>query len=86
MSEHLIDDEPRPARQRWRGSRALVHVPLHACPSCGSAYRAEEVAQPALVRHGGYGGTTRTTTLRCPCGWSLVSQVHEVRPDRRESR
>ena len=51
------------------------------CPSCGEPLDQEQVDQPALVRHGGYGATRRTITRHCStCGYSLNHVTQETRP------
>lgn len=42
-----------------------VLLPAHACPTCGAGLVTWSSAQPALVRHGGYGSTTRTIWRTC---------------------
>lgn len=53
------------------------------CPDCGEPVRRLTWAQDALLRHGGYGGTERTTRLHCPCGWALTIEVATERPPAR---
>jgi endogenous inhibitor of DNA gyrase (YacG/DUF329 family) len=51
------------------------------CPACGAEVTDEQVDQPALIRHGGYGATRRTVTRHCPgCGYSLNHTTSETRP------
>ena len=51
------------------------------CPGCGADLDHEQVDQPALVRHAGYGATRRTITRHCPnCGYSLNHTTAETRP------
>lgn len=72
----------RHRRARWTGSRELVLVGHDHCPSCGAVPDGLTVHEDALLRHGGHGATRITTTLHCPCGWSLTVQQHETRPPR----
>lgn len=61
----------------------LAVVDPSVCPDCGTPLELEHVDQPAIVRHGGYGATRRTTTRHCPrpgCGWALNHQTSEHRP------
>lgn len=68
-------------RRRHGGPAAVEHVPtVDRCPRCGSTISERTVSQDALVRHGGHGATQATTTRRCRCGWSMTSEVSEVRP------
>jgi primosomal protein N' len=51
------------------------------CPDCDTELTLETVDQPAIVRHGGYGGTRRTLTRHCPhCGYSLNHITTELPP------
>lgn len=51
------------------------------CPDCGATLITVTVAQPALVLHGGYGGTLTTTTRHCPaCSYSVHQETTEARP------
>jgi hypothetical protein len=60
---------------------ALLPIDPDACPQCGSGALKWTVHQPALLRHGGYGGTRRTVEVVCgECGWSLTREVSEVAP------
>ncbi len=50
------------------------------CPDCGDELSTGSWDQPALVRHGGHGGTRRTVVRWCPnCTWTLVAEVGEAR-------
>ena len=67
--------------ERWTGSRALVPLSRDVCPECAADMHTFTVAQPALVRHGGYGATSVTKSVSCPdCGWHLTNAVSEERP------
>lgn len=58
----------------------LVPLDPARCPDCGDHLRTGSWEQPAIVRHGGYGGTTRTLVRWCGnCTWVLVAAVLEVR-------
>ena len=60
---------------------ALALIPHDNCPDCGAILRTRTVAEPALLRHGGYGATRETTTRVCDvCGWSHVPAAGEVAP------
>lgn len=63
--------------------RDLVPLPRHTCLGCGGATVEATIAQPALLRHGGYGATRVVTRLACVdplCGMVRVARVDEVRP------
>ncbi len=66
-----------------RPSMSLVPVDLDGCPARGARLTVMTVAQPALLFHGGYGETTATRTLICPCGWDLEHTVTSEAPARR---
>lgn len=85
MTDRLLD-VAREIGPRWEGSVALVPVDCGECPRCMNRTRRLTVHQAALLRHGGYGATERTTYLLCDvCDWSRVADVTEVRPDRRSA-
>lgn len=70
-------------KARWEGSRALVLLDTAVCPLCGAALTEVESFQDALLRHGGYGATTRTVHRFCvPCRWGYDAERQEVRPPR----
>jgi hypothetical protein len=76
-SVRLLDVEKK---ERWTGRHDLLPVDRQVCPSCGGDLREETVAQPALLRHGGYGATEETTSVSCRrCGWHLTVAVCETR-------
>jgi hypothetical protein len=51
------------------------------CPECGADLGHEQVDQPALIRHAGYGATRRTITRHCTeCSYSLKHVITETRP------
>lgn len=82
MSQRLLDVE-RIRRPKWTGSVALVILDRDHCLRCRSETVERRVAQPALLRHGGYGATKKTTFRFCPeCRWFFISDVTEVRPER----
>jgi hypothetical protein len=59
---------------------SLVPVTPGVCPDCGDELSTGSWDQPALVRHGGHGGTRRTVVRWCPnCTWTLVAEVGEAR-------
>lgn len=80
MKATLLDVGPR---RRWTGSRALVALPRDRCPHCHQGLDVITFTQPALFRHGGHGAHHTSTVRACPCGWRLVAQTQETRPDRR---
>ena len=59
---------------------ALVPLSMGRCPMCGAPVRVESWDQPALVRHGGHGGTTRFRVRWCACGWSLPADQSTIAP------
>jgi hypothetical protein len=76
-----------------RGSRSrctdLVPLEREACTSCGGPVHREEMAEYALVRHGGYGGTRTTRYDVCetePCMAVRVVQVVETSEGTRRRR
>lgn len=77
-----LDGIDVPTKPKWTGSTALVHVPVDRCPTCdGELRQPEGFEQPALIRHGGFGATTRTVRVSCAgCGWSLVRERSEINP------
>ena len=77
MGETLFDT----ARRTWAGGRYVVALPRDRCPVDQLPLVVSSVAQPALFRHGGYGATWTTTYRSCRCGWRLVAQGQETRPD-----
>ncbi len=69
-------------------SRCTDLVPLgrDVCTKCGGPVQREAIGQPALFRHGGYGGTQMTAFVVCldtNCRQVRIAAVYEVRPDRR---
>lgn len=78
MSETLFASE----RVVRVGGRQLIALPRDRCPVDQLPLVISSVAQPALFRHGGYGATWTTTYRSCRCGWRLVAQGQETRPDR----
>jgi len=66
-----------------RLSTALVPVDRRTCPACGSPSSYITLAQPALLRHGGYGEVRITRLRHCwSCDWTLVAGVSSGRPSR----
>jgi hypothetical protein len=62
-------------------STALVSLPAERCPFCRMPLLSLTYDQPALLRHGGYGGTLRTTLRYCPaCPFTRKADRMEVRP------
>lgn len=81
MSQNRLLDVERTQKQRLTTCTAIVVVPNDRCHHCGTPVDEESFDQPALLRHGGYGATHRTTFILCPsCDWSQVLQTQEVRP------
>lgn len=83
MTERLALFEPGPTDLRTKRTKALVALDPDLCPTCGSAVRPITTHQAALLRHGGYGATERTTTLHCTgpqCHWTMESERSEVNP------
>lgn len=77
--------EVREGRGRFRPDEphAIVAMAAETCPMCAAPIEADVARQDALLRHGGYGATRRTTRLRCPsCAWTTGAQVDEERPPR----
>ena len=78
--DRLFDVAPRV--RRVSTTMALVPWPSGACPLCGCALSSVTVDEAVLFRHAGHGATQRTSVDFCAgCGWRVVSQVQEVRPD-----
>ena len=51
------------------------------CHQCDTPTDVTQWAQPALLRHAGYGETTATTRRHCPlCGWSLITAIGAEAP------
>lgn len=66
-----------------RQVRTIVVVDPGRCADCGATLELVVVDQPALLRHGGYGATVRTSTRRCSdpeCDWQLEFERIEIRP------
>lgn len=82
MADRLFDRGQR--RASHGATRALVHVPLDACPTCSGPLHEETIGQPALLRHGGHGAMLVSVRLHCPCGWTLLREQSELRPPRTE--
>jgi hypothetical protein len=64
----------------------LVPLDPDACPDCTGPMVPHSVAQPALLRHGGYGETRQTHVLVCAdpaCSRTRTVAVSSVRPERR---
>lgn len=60
---------------------ALICLDPSLCPECSTSLDSLVQDEPALLRHGGYGATRRTTFGRCGgCGWVILASVEEVRP------
>lgn len=71
------------SRDQWTGGKALEPVARDRCPQCLGSLRSTCTTEMALFRHGGYGAWRETTVVSCErCGWSLVAEVSEIRPDR----
>lgn len=74
-----------PAERRTKRTKALVALDPGLCPTCGAGVSPITTHQAALLRHGGYGATERTTTLHCSdpgCRWTMQSERTEVNPRR----
>lgn len=80
MADYLFDRGK--ARLRHGTTKALVHVPLDACPTCGGELEREVIGQAALIRHGGHGATLVSERLHCTCGWTLLHRQSELNPRR----
>ena len=68
-------------------TKALVAVEPDICPACGDPLKTTTSHQAALLRHGGYGATTRIITLHCTgkeCRWHTQSEQTEVNPRLRQ--
>ncbi len=78
----------RRTRARFRPDQPhhLAVVPTDRCPACGDPTEQTVHHQDPLVRHGGYGATTRTRHRSCPgCGWTAQPDTAEERPPRQET-
>lgn len=60
----------------------LVPAPTAQCVECDADVEYLTIAQPALLRHGGYGATEITTSAVCRFGHERVLAVESVRPER----
>ncbi len=60
----------------------LVVTDPERCPGCGEVYEVISWAQPALVRHGGYGFTEAHRVRACRCAHTIHDTSAEA-PDRR---
>jgi len=79
MNARLFDN--RPERVERSRCRSLLPLAPDACLSCGGITALGVVDEPALFRHGGYGGTTRTVSRWCPnCKVGRVSRRETVNP------
>jgi hypothetical protein len=59
-----------------------VIAPGH-CPACAAPTSTTTWHEPALLIHGGYGATRRTTMRACGvCDWSILAEVCDARPQR----
>ncbi|HEX6869435.1 MAG TPA: hypothetical protein VF119_11550 [Candidatus Limnocylindrales bacterium] len=59
----------------------LVLLDTGVCPSCRARTDDEVIDHPALLRHGGYGATTRQVYRHCGhCGWACLVERSEVSP------
>lgn len=77
-----------PEARRRRRSRVLA-LRDPGCPECGHSLAEHTVDQPALLVHGGYGATRRTTWSICAnrdCRYAHQRAVDEVRPEQRPPR
>ena len=62
---------------------SLLPILAGLCPDCHEPLDQFIAEQPALFIHGGHGATERTRVQYCQlCGWTLRSEVTEVRPRR----
>jgi hypothetical protein len=60
---------------------SLATIEPDLCPECGPKLVVESWAEDALLRHGGYGETRRTTVTKCSlCGLELRRQQSSERP------
>lgn len=80
-NDHLFEPEG-PKRPRHGNTRALVPLGRSQCPECGGDVHETSAAQPALIRHGGYGETKVGTYLHCDCGWMLDAAQTSESPRR----
>lgn len=56
--------------------RGLVPLLRDRCPDCGAQLDVTTAAQPALLRHGGYGADRVHVWRSCPaCSWLLLAAV-----------
>jgi hypothetical protein len=59
----------------------LATVDPDVCPECSNRLETMYVSEPAIVRHGGYGATRRTSVRYCVvCPYSRHAETSEVRP------
>ena len=82
MSRHRLFEVDSGTR-RTGFSKELVPVATESCPDCDSPMESTTIHEPALLRHGGYGATARTTVVRCSnrgCRWWMETERTEVRP------
>ena len=63
----------------------MIPILAGLCPLCGQSLDQYVAEQPALFVHGGHGATERTRVQFCACGWTVRSEVSEVRPASRVS-
>jgi hypothetical protein len=85
MKARLLDVAPVAVGPRST-CRDLVALPRDACPVCGGPTVEQSAAQPALLRHGGYGETHVITARSCAdqgCRFSRIVGTSSTRPDRR---
>lgn len=76
-------DVGRTTRRQRSTCTELVPVDQLACPECGATIaESETLWQDTLLRGGGYGGTRRTDTIVCDCGYVRVVAVATERPPR----
>lgn len=80
MKAALFDAGAR--RARHGATKAVVHVPLSTCPTCGGDLDYEQIEEDALFRHGGHGATRCSRRAHCRCGWTLLVESSEIRPPR----
>ena len=76
--ESLFDAGPK--RAKHGNTRALVPLGREQCPACGGDVQESSAAQPALIRHGGYGETKVGHFLYCDCGWTLDAGITSESP------
>jgi hypothetical protein len=59
----------------------LVTLDPALCPTCGAVLSTGSWDEPALLRHGGYGASRRTTARYCGnCSFVLIAEQCEARP------